>query len=76
MGRATALALGPPPADTRHTYPRRSKSTVHPPKVYSPKRLEGEFSEVHIQHPAWPQSYRIPSRALSGMSRDALVRLR
>ena len=27
-------------SDTRHTYPRRSESTVHPPKVYSPKCLE------------------------------------
>jgi hypothetical protein len=35
-------------SDTRYTCQRRSKSTGHPPKVYSPKCLEGVFSEVPL----------------------------
>jgi hypothetical protein len=32
------------------------------PALYSPECVEVEFSEVHIQDPAWPRSYRIGAR--------------
>src|SRR5215208_5017674 len=47
----------------RHTHSATALGGAHP-RVYSPECVEEEFSEVCLQDPAYPRSYRVKEQPI------------